>query len=74
MGIGGVVWYYFLSKAEGLDVTADDMLEMCLLPLFALPMLAIGWWQMLNSKPIYERWVHQHGTDPDKWPAPAKPE
>ena len=27
-----------------------------------------------KCKPIYDRWVMQHGTDPDKWPAPAKPE
>ena len=25
-------------------------------------------------KPIYDRWVHQHGTDPDKWPDASKPE
>ena len=25
-------------------------------------------------KPIYQSWVMQHGTDPDKWPPPAKPE
>ncbi|HAO65963.1 MAG TPA: hypothetical protein DCR17_04680 [Verrucomicrobiales bacterium] len=25
-------------------------------------------------KPIYDRWVHQHGTDPDKWPVPVKSE
>ena len=29
---------------------------------------------LLKCKPIYDRWVMQHGTDPDKWPAPAKPE
>ena len=27
-----------------------------------------------KCKPIYDRWVMQHGTDPDKWPAPAEPE
>ena len=27
-----------------------------------------------KCKAIYDRWVMQHGTDPDKWPAPAKPE
>ncbi len=29
---------------------------------------------LMRCKPIYDRWVMQHGTDPDKWPAPAKPE
>ena len=24
--------------------------------------------QMRKCKPIYDRWVHQHGTNPDKWP------
>ena len=24
--------------------------------------------QMRKCKPIYDRWVHQHGTAPDKWP------
>ena len=74
MGIGGVVWYYFLSKAEGLDVTAIDMLYMCSVPLFALPMLAVGWWQKSKCKPIYDRWVMQHGNDPDKWPDATQPE
>ena len=27
-----------------------------------------------KCKPIYDRWVMQHGSEPDKWPAPAKPE
>ena len=27
-----------------------------------------------KCKPIYDRWVMQHGIDPDKWPAPVKPE
>jgi len=24
--------------------------------------------------PIYDRWVMEHGTDPDKWPDATKPE
>ena len=28
---------------------------------------------LMRCKPIYDRWVMQHGSDPDKWPAPAKP-
>ena len=27
-----------------------------------------------KCKPIYDRWVMQHGTDPDKWPDAPKPE
>lgn len=27
-----------------------------------------------KCKHIYDRWVIQHGPDPDKWPVPVKPE
>ena len=27
-----------------------------------------------KCKPIYDRWVMQYGTDPDRWPAATKPE
>ena len=27
-----------------------------------------GWWQKSKCKPIYDRWVMQHGTYPDNWP------
>ena len=27
----------------------------------------------MRCKPIYDRWVMQHGTDPDKWPDANKP-
>ena len=27
-----------------------------------------------KCKPIYDRWVMQHGTDPDKWPDATKAE
>ena len=70
---GGAVWYYFLRKAEGLDVAVNDMLQLCLALLFALPMFAVGWWQKSKCKPIYDRWVHQHGTDPEYWPRPSRP-
>ena len=68
LGIGGVVWYYFLSKAEGLDVTVNDMLQVGLVVLFALPMFAVGWWQKSKCKPIYDRWIMRHGSDPEHWP------
>ena len=74
MCIGMVVWHYFLSKPEGLDVTVNDMLRSCLTLLFALPMFAAGWWHKSKCKPIYDRWVYQHGTDHDKWQGASKPE
>ena len=30
-------------------------------------------WSVFRYKPIYDRWVMQHGTDPEKWPGPPKP-
>ena len=42
-----------------------------------VPVLAfIGsfYWKKSKCKPIYDRWVHQHGTDPDKWPGSVKSE
>ena len=27
-----------------------------------------------KCKPIYDRWVMQYGTDPDRWPSATKPE
>ncbi|MDB4778590.1 hypothetical protein OAG74_00965 [Verrucomicrobia bacterium] len=47
--------------------------EMINLPFPAIelvPVLAfIGYfyWKKSKYKPIYDRWVHQHGTDADKW-------
>ena len=29
---------------------------------------------LMRCKPIYDRWVMQHGTDPDEWPDAPKPE
>ena len=30
--------------------------------------------QRSKCKPIYDRWVMQHGTDPDEWPDPSESE
>ena len=30
-------------------------------------------WMRSKCKPIYDRWVAEHGPDPDKWPATSKP-
>ena len=45
------------------------------LPVMAAP-LALwlwGWWKKSKCKPIYDRWVMQHGINPDKWPDAPKP-
>jgi len=28
----------------------------------------------VRYKPIYDCWVHQHGTDAESWPSPKKPD
>ncbi len=40
-------------------------------PLFTF---VIGWAKKSECKPIYDRWVMQHGTDHLKWPGASKPE
>ena len=48
------------------------------LTLMAAPLafFILGWWKKSKCKPIYDRWVMQHGINPDKWPelpqAPAR--
>ena len=37
------------------------------IPLFTF---VIGWAKKSECKPIYDRWVMRHGTDPEKWPVP----
>ncbi len=43
--------------------------------LMAIPLFTfvIGWAKKSECKPIYDRWVMQHGTDPEKWPGAPKP-
>ena len=39
----------------------------------ALWMVGVRWWHKLKYKPIYDRWVKLHGTDPEYWPRPSRP-
>ena len=57
--------HYFVRQVWDYDPTA---IEFCLLILVCLMPIVCGRWQKSKCKPIYDRWVHQHGTDPDKWP------
>ena len=34
--------------------------------------LLMHYWVKSKCKPIYDRWVMQYGTDPDKWPGASK--
>ena len=38
-----------------------------------LAFFLLGWWKKSKCKPIYDRWVMQHGINPDKWPDAPKP-
>ena len=40
---------------------------------FALFAVVFHLWMRSKCKPIYDRWVAEHGPDPDKWPATSKP-
>ena len=41
---------------------------------FPLGYFACGLWKKSKCKPIYDRWVMEHGTDHLKWPGASKPE
>ena len=73
--IGFVVFVCIVLFVVGIPQRAVEYAEvglvMFLLPLLGLPIL---WWWNFKCKKIYNRWVHQHGTDPDKWPEPPKPQ
>ena len=62
--------HYFVRQVWDHDPTA---IEFCLMILICLTPFAAGWWQKSKCKPIYDRWVMQHGTDPEKWPGAPKP-
>ena len=79
-----VVLLAFLSAlaiAEMLSELNNTVSDSGNKPLFVFAVVALplgysgyGWWKNSKCKPIYDRWVMQHGTDPDKWPAPPKSE
>tara|TARA_B100000674_G_scaffold288289_1_gene238793 strand:- start:190 stop:420 length:231 start_codon:yes stop_codon:yes gene_type:complete len=52
---------------------ARNKLIISAFPVAFLSLLIYVRWQNSQCKQIYERWVMQHGTDPDKWPDAPKP-
>jgi hypothetical protein len=54
------------------DAKMRDLFFIC------LPLGGLCFWvnhqQKSRCKTIYDRWVMQHGTDPDKWPDSSKSE
>ena len=49
-------------------VFQDDKKIAVVIGFFALAPAGFHQMQKFKHKPIYDRWVMQHGTDPDKWP------
>ena len=51
--------------------SVSEMINLPFPTIELVPVLAFMgyfYWKKSKCKPIYDRWVHQHGTDPDKWP------
>ena len=70
-------WFIDVAPVDDVEGTSKNWYRYFLFfVLMAIPLFTfvIGWAKKSECKPIYDRWVMQHGTDPDKWPAPAKPE
>ena len=72
VGIISVSALFFL--AGDATPSVDGVVAFLLLGLLAAPLLIVGKKQKSKCKPIYDRWVMQHGNDPDKWPDATKPE
>ena len=81
LGPTGVFWYRCIGFAVfvcivilvvGKPQRAVEYAEVGLV-MFLL-ILPIIWWWDFKCKKIYNRWVKQHGTDPDKWPGAPKSE
>ena len=72
--IGMVLLYFFVVKPKGTEATVGELLELCQVPLLiAISFFAWSYYEKSKYKPIYDRWVMQHGTDPEKWPGAPKP-
>ena len=70
-----------LAIAEMLSELNNTVADSGNKPLFVFAVVALplgysgyGLWKNSKCKPIYDRWVMQHGTDPDKWPDATQPE
>ena len=71
----GLVWYYFDYNSREDDMwVAYSATVLAGFLISWLPAYYLVRQDKRKGKTIYDRWVMQHGTDPDKWPAPAKPE
>jgi len=66
--------FLFITLSLLCWVFQDDKKVSVVIGFFALVPAGFHQMQKFKLKPIYDRWVHQHGTDPDKWPDATKPQ
>ena len=72
--LGLVIFAAVHMSINGKEITQSDRREILVAMLLGLPWIGVGCLYRLTCKPIYDRWVMQHGTDPDKWPELTKPD
>ena len=64
---------FAIEPSAGVDMEILSFFYKCMLfPAFLC--LLFHYWKKSKCKPIYDRWVMQYGTDPDRWPAATKPD
>ena len=62
---------FFYEPGAGIDMEILSFFYKCMLfPAFLC--LLFHYWKKSKCKPIYDRWVMQHGPAPDKWPDESK--
>ena len=73
IGIGAlcftVVCLFFAISTN--DIVMWNVVKFC--PWFGALFMWLFHREKSTYKPIYDHWVKQHGTDPDKWPDANKP-
>jgi len=63
---------FAIEPSAGVDMEFLSFIYMAILfPAFLL--LLMHYLGKSKCKPIYDRWVIQHGTHPDEWPDTPKP-
>ena len=69
-------WFIDVAPVDDVESYSEKWVPYMIIPItMLLPLFpfVLGWWKKSKCKPIYDRWVMQHGTDPDKWPDANKP-
>jgi len=58
---------FFYEPGAGMDMEILSFFYKCM-PFPAFLFLLFHYWKKSKCKPIYDRWVMQHGLDPENWP------